>query len=128
MSDALATPPTRTVQLAAVIDIVAILGFVVLGRRSHHEDGSFLSATLKVAAPFLIALVGGWVVARAWKAPTSFNTGIMIWLVTIVGGMLLRHFAFSKSTATAFIIVASTFTLVFLVGWRMLWEWRTARR
>jgi uncharacterized membrane protein YbjE (DUF340 family) len=119
---------TRRVRLAAAIDVVAILGFVMLGRRSHHEDGSFVSATLKVAAPFLIALVAGWVVARAWRAPTSFNTGIMIWLVTIVGGMLLRHFAFSKSTATAFIIVASTFTLVFLVGWRMLWEWRTARR
>jgi hypothetical protein len=119
---------TRRVRLAAAIDVVAILGFVMLGRRSHHEDGSFVSATLKVAAPFLIALVAGWVVARAWRAPTSFNTGIKIWLVTIVGGMLLRHFAFSKSTATAFIIVASTFTLVFLVGWRMLWEWRTARR
>ena len=128
MSDTPASRVTRTVQLAAVIDIVSILVFVMLGRKSHHEDGSFLSATLKVAAPFLIALVAGWVVARAWKSPTAFSTGIQIWLVTIVGGMLLRHFAFSKSTATAFIIVASTFTLVFLVGWRMLWEWRATRR
>jgi hypothetical protein len=118
----------RTVQLAAVIDVVAILAFVMLGRKSHHEDGSFVAATLKVAAPFLIALVVGWVVARAWTAPTSFRTGITIWLVTIVGGMLLRRFAFSKGTATPFIIVASTFTLIFLVGWRMLWEWRATRR
>jgi uncharacterized membrane protein YbjE (DUF340 family) len=123
-----ARPSTRTIRLAAIIDVVAILVFVMLGRRSHHEDGSFLSATLKVAAPFLIALVVGWVVARAWKAPTSFNTGITIWLVTVVGGMLLRHFAFSKGTATPFIIVASSFTLVFLVGWRLLWEWRATRR
>jgi hypothetical protein len=119
---------SRTVVVAAVIDVVAILVFVMLGRKSHHEDGSFVAATLKVAGPFLIALVGGWLVARAWKAPTTFNTGIQIWLVTIVGGMLLRHFAFSKGTATPFIIVASTFTLVFLVGWRMLWEWRAAHR
>jgi hypothetical protein len=128
MNDTPASPSSRTVQLAAVIDILSILVFVMLGRKSHHEDGSFLSATLKVAAPFLIALAVGWVVARAWKAPTSFATGITIWLVTIVGGMLLRHFVFSKSTATAFIVVASTFTLVFLVGWRMVWEWRTTRR
>jgi len=119
---------SRTVQIAAVVDVVAILVFVMLGRKSHHEDGSFVAATLKVAAPFLIALVGGWLVARAWTAPTAFSTGIQIWLVTIVGGMLLRHFAFSKGTATPFIIVASTFTLIFLVGWRMLWEWRSARR
>jgi len=130
MSDTPSTSVTssRTVQIAAVIDVVAIVVFVMLGRKSHHEDGSFAAATLRVAAPFLIALVAGWVVARAWKAPTSFNTGIQIWLVTIVGGMLLRRFAFSKGTATPFIIVASTFTLVFLVGWRMLWEWRAARR
>jgi amino acid transporter len=128
MSDSPSRPVGRTVQIAAVIDMVAILVFVMLGRKSHHEDGSFVAATLKVAGPFLIALVAGWIVARAWKAPTAFNTGIQIWLVTIVGGMLLRHFAFSKGTATAFIIVASTFTLVFLVGWRMLWEWRAARR
>jgi len=119
---------SRTVQIAAVVDVVAILVFVMLGRKSHHEDGSFVAATLKVAGPFLIALVVGWIVSRAWKAPTAFSTGIQIWMVTIVGGMLLRHFAFSKSTATAFIIVASTFTLIFLVGWRMLWEWRAARR
>jgi uncharacterized membrane protein (GlpM family) len=118
----------RTILAAAAVDVVAIVVFVMLGRRSHHEDGTFVVATVKVAAPFLIALVAGWLVARAWKAPTAFGTGIVIWLVTITGGMLVRHFAFSKGTATAFIIVASTFTLVFLVGWRMLWEWRTARR
>lgn len=118
---------SRRAQLAFVVDVVAILVFVMLGRRSHHEAGSFLSATLKVAAPFLIALVAGWLVARAWKAPTAFGTGVTIWLVTVVGGMLLRRFAFSKGTATPFIIVASIFTLIFLVGWRMLWEWRTAR-
>jgi hypothetical protein len=128
MNDTPAQPSSRTDQIAAVIDVVAILVFVTLGRKSHHEDGSFFAGTLRVAAPFLIALAAGWVVARAWTAPTSFGTGIQIWLVTIVGGMLLRHFVFSKSTATAFIIVAATFTLVFLVGWRMLWEWRTARR
>ena len=52
----------------------------------------------------------------------------MIWAVTIVGGMLLRHFAFDRGTALPFIIVASIFTLLFLVGWRFVWEWRAAKR
>ncbi len=113
---------------AAVADVVSIVVFVMLGRRSHHESGSFVVATWKVAGPFLIALAAGWVAARAWRAPTSPATGIVVWLVTVIGGMLLRHFAFSKGTATPFIIVASVFTLAFLVGWRVVWEWRTTRR
>jgi hypothetical protein len=52
----------------------------------------------------------------------------LIWAVTIVGGMLLRHFAFDRGTALPFIIVASIFTLLFLVGWRFVWEWRAAKR
>ena len=118
---------TNKIVAAFVADVVLLILFVILGRRSHHEDGSFLVGTAKVVAPFLIALVVGWVVARGWNAPAAPATGIVIWLITVAGGMVLRHFAFSRSTAVSFIIVASVFTLAFLVGWRMLWEWRTTR-
>jgi hypothetical protein len=53
---------------------------------------------------------------------------MVIWVVTVVAGMVLRHFMFDRGTALPFIIVASCFTLLFLVGWRCLWEWRAARR
>ncbi|MFZ4719952.1 MAG: DUF3054 domain-containing protein [Ilumatobacteraceae bacterium] len=120
---------SRRAVLAAVTDVVAILLFVALGRGSHDEGGNVVTGTLKVAAPFLIALAIGWLVSRAWISPTSpVPTGIVIWLVTIVGGMLLRHFAFDRGTAMPFIIVASVFTLLFLVGWRLLWEWWSGRR
>lgn len=118
---------SRTVVWSAVADLLFVLLFVVLGRRSHDEGGSFLAETVKVVAPFWIALAAGWLVARAWKAPTSPTTGIVIWVVTLVGGMLLRHFAFDRGTATPFVIVAACFTLLFLVGWRFVWEWRTSR-
>jgi hypothetical protein len=120
--------PRKTVVWAAVIDIVAILLFVALGRSSHDEGGNAVTEAVKVAAPFLIGLGLGWVVARAWKAPTAPTTGMVIWVVTIAAGMLLRHFVFDRGTALAFIIVASCFTLLFLVGWRYVWEWRTTRR
>lgn len=121
-------PSSRLVVWSAVADVLFVVLFVVLGRSSHDEGGNAVTGTLKVAAPFLIALAVGWVVARAWKSPTSPTTGIVIWVVTLVGGMVLRHFAFDRGTALPFIIVAGCFTLLFLVGWRFVWEWRTTRR
>jgi hypothetical protein len=117
----------RTVAWAAALDVVAILLFVAIGRRSHDEGGNAASEAVKVAAPFLIGLALGWVVARAWTTPTAPTTGMVIWVVTVAAGMLLRHFVFDRGTALAFIIVASCFTLLFLVGWRFVWEWRANR-
>jgi hypothetical protein len=117
---------SRQVQVAAAIDTVAIVAFVVIGRKNHDED-SALSGVVKVAAPFLIALALGWVAARAWKSPMAVGTGIIIWLVTIIGGLVLRKIAFDGGTAVPFIIVASLFTLATLVGWRFIAEWRSAR-
>jgi chromate transport protein ChrA len=123
MSDA-----RKTAVAAALADVVSIVVFVALGRKSHDESGNIVVGTLKVAAPFLIALALGWLAARAWQRPTAPTTGMTIWVVTIVAGMLLRHFVFDRGTALAFIIVASAFTLLFLVGWRYVWEWRTTKR
>jgi hypothetical protein len=119
---------TTRIVWAAVADVLFVILFVALGRKSHDEGGNVVVGTLKVAAPFLIALAAGWLAARAWKSPTAPTTGMIIWVVTVVGGMVLRHFVFDRGTALPFIIVASAFTLLFLVGWRFLWEWRTARR
>lgn len=113
---------------AFAYDVAAIVVFVLLGRRSHDEDGSFITGTLRVAAPFLIALAVGWLATRAWRSPKELNTGIQLWLVTIVLGMLLRRFVFDDGTATAFIIVASVFTGLLLIGWRAVAEHLAERR
>lgn len=122
---AVATP--RRIAIAATIDVVAILLFVAIGRRSHDEGGSVVGEALRVAVPFLLGLAVGWAAARAWKAPVALASGVIIWLSTIVVGMLLRRFVFDRGTAMPFIIVASLFTLLFLVGWRMLNEWLSER-
>jgi len=116
----------RSIQMAAAIDVVAIMAFVVIGRK-NHDGGSALSGVVKVAAPFLIALAIGWLAARAWKSPMAVGTGVIIWLVTTIGGLVLRKVAFDGGTAMAFIIVASLFTLATLVGWRFVNEWRQSR-
>lgn len=118
----------RRVLTAAAIDVAAVVAFVVIGRRSHDEGGSVVGEAAKVAAPFLIALAVGWVAARAWRSPMApVPTGIVIWLTTVVLGLLLRRFVFDGGTALPFIIVASLFTLLFLVGWRVVAEWRESR-
>jgi hypothetical protein len=107
---------------AAAFDAIAILAFVAIGRRSHAETGSVIGGIASVSTPFLIGLAVGWAVARAWRHPAEPATGIVIWLVTVAAGMVLRHWAFDRGTAVPFIIVATLFTGLLLVGWRLAWE------
>ncbi|MFT3852807.1 MAG: DUF3054 domain-containing protein [Ilumatobacteraceae bacterium] len=115
-------PPAGLAVLAVVVDVTCIVLFVILGRRSHDEGGSFVSATAHVAAPFLVALVVGWLLARGWRNPTGLATVGVVWVVTVALGMVLRHVVFDDGTAAAFVVVASIFTFVLLFGWRLLYN------
>jgi hypothetical protein len=113
------TTISRRTGAAAAADVLAILVFVAIGRRSHDE-GSAIGGILSVAAPFLIGLAAGWAVSRAWTHPMRVESAFIIWPVTIVVGMVLRHTVFDRGTAVSFIIVATCFTGLFLVGWRLV--------
>lgn len=117
----------RVVLLAVATDLAAVVLFVVLGRASHREGGSYLTETVTVLAPFVIALAVAWVAVRGWNQPLDpFTTGIALWIGTAAGGLLLRRFVFDRSTAMGFVIVGSVFLLV-LPGWRLLAEWWRGR-
>jgi Protein of unknown function (DUF3054) len=122
------TAERRTIILSATADVVAVLVFVALGRRSHDEPGNAVAGALRVAAPFLIGLAVGWLVARAWRRPTSMTTGLVVWPVTVAVGMLLRRTIFDRGTALSFVIVASIATGVLLLGWRALAALAARRR
>ena len=107
---------------------MAIVVFVALGRQTHDEGGNAVLGALEVAAPFLIAAAFGWVVARAWRAPADPVTGTIIWVCTLVLGMLLRRFVFDRGTATPFVIVASVATMALLIGWRLVAQQVAQRR
>jgi uncharacterized membrane protein (GlpM family) len=109
----------RRITIAAILDAVAITLFVAIGRRNHDEDPA-VTGTLFTAAPFLIGLAVGWLVARAWRSPFAMLTGVVVWLVTIVVGMLLRNVVFDRGTAASFVVVATLFTGACLVGWRAI--------
>ena len=98
------------------IDLTSVVVFVAVGRASHGED---VSGFLHTAAPFLIAVVVGWVVMRAWRTPSAVRTGIGVVATTLVAGMALRHFVFDDGTALSFMVVAAAFLTLFLVGWRV---------
>ncbi|CAB4858661.1 unannotated protein [freshwater metagenome] len=108
-------------------DLLAVIVFVAIGRRTHDETGNVFVGAAKVAAPFLIAVAVGWLVARAWANPLSNATGAIIWLSTVIVGLLLRRFVFDRGTATPFIIVATAALCAFIMGWRGITRWYLAR-
>jgi hypothetical protein len=68
--------------------------------------------------PFLAGLVVGWVVMRAWRTPLDILwTGVGVWLVTVLAGMLLRVVS-GQGVQTSFVVVTVLVVGVFLLGWR----------
>lgn len=102
---------------AVVLDVVAVLAFVLAGRRTH-ASGVDAAGLVGTAWPFLVALCAGWVLARAWRSPAAvLRTGVPVWLVTVALGMLLRRVT-GDGTAVAFVLVATAVLAVLLLGWR----------
>ena len=110
----------RDVIVSALADAGVVVLFVAIGRRSHDEDGNAVAGALGVAAPFLIALALAWALGRVWLRPYSWRSGIVVWVATVIAGLLLRRFVFDRSTATGFIVVATIFTGALFNGWRVL--------
>jgi MFS-type transporter involved in bile tolerance (Atg22 family) len=99
-----------------LVDLLAIVIFALVGRASHAERADLLGLAT-TAWPFL----GGWLLgalaARIWRRPAALSTGVIVWLGTLVGGMLLRV-ATHAGVQLSFVIVAGVVLAVFLVGWR----------
>jgi len=110
---------SRRVVLAALIDVVALLGFALAGRRSHGTDDA-VSDVVTVAAPFLIGLVVAWMAARTWRHPTAWRPAVPVWMITLAVGFTLRALVWDRGLALGFVVVASGFTGATLVGWRLL--------
>ena len=105
--------------IAGVIDVVAVVVFVAIGRR-NHDEGTALSGVLSVAAPFLIALGTSWVGLRTWNEPFTRRSWAATWAITVIVGLLLRRLVFDRGIATPFIIVATITLGVLLALGRLL--------
>ena len=102
---------------AVVLDAALVIVFVLIGRASHGEDLA-PSGVLGTAWPFLAAGVVGWIVARAWRAPSRVvPTGLLVWGVTIVVGMVLRALT-GEGVVVPFVITTAIILGILLLGWR----------
>jgi hypothetical protein len=101
------------------LDLTSVLVFVAMGRATH-ETGTSLSGYVEVAAPFVIGLVVGWIATRAWREPMSVRTGIGVLASTLTIGMLLRKLVWDGGIQVSFVLVATAFLTLFLVGWRLV--------
>ena len=111
-------PTLRAIAGSLALDVVLVVLFAAIGRASHDEDA--LAGLWHTAWPFLAGLVVGWAVTVAWRAPAApIRTGLGLWVVTVVGGMVLRAMS-GQGVVPAFVIVASIVLFLFLVGWRLI--------
>lgn len=102
-------------------DALLVIVFCAIGRRSHDE--AVLAGLLKTVWPFGISLLIGWALAvlvarnARFDATALWPSGILIWLGTLVGGMVLRAVS-GQGVAVSFVIVAASVLALFLLGWR----------
>jgi hypothetical protein len=110
----------KNFRTAAVLDIVLVVVFCAIGRRSHDEANA-IAGLAGTAWPFLGGLAIGWLIATRFRsAPRSvYPFGVTVWLATVIGGMLLRVIG-GQGTAFSFIVVATIVLAVFLLGWRAI--------
>jgi Protein of unknown function (DUF3054) len=118
---------TRPALTALAADVVCVVVFCTIGRRSHAE-GITLAGVAETAWPFLAGAGIGWLLSRGWRRPVAVvPTGVAVWLCTVMIGMLLRK-ASSQGVAVSFIVVASLVTALLILGWRGAVAALTARR
>ncbi|MDI9972543.1 DUF3054 domain-containing protein [Rhodococcus sp. IEGM 1307] len=106
---------------ALVLDVVLVIVFCAIGRRSHDEANA-LTGLATTAWPFLTGLAVGWLATVAlyrdkFDAFLIVPTGIVVWLSTLAVSMLLRVVS-GQGTAFSFVLVAGTVLAVVLLGWR----------
>ena len=107
----------RWALIALFADIVAVIVFCTIGRRSHAE-GLTVAGIAQTAWPFLSGTGVGWLLIGGWRRPfTVIPTGVVEWVCTVVVGMLLRKVT-SAGVSASFVVVASLSTAVLLLGWR----------
>lgn len=110
----------------AIADLVSVLVFVAIGR-SVHDHGVHASGLVSTAWPFVVGLVTGWIALTGRRrSGATLRGGAVVWLCTVVVGMLLRVIA-GQGTTLAFILVAFAFLGLFMFGWRILFK-RVRRR
>ena len=103
---------------ALAADAICILVFAIVGRRSHAESTD-LVGVLSTAWPFLAGYGLGLVLSRGWRHPLARSSALVLWVSTVLGGMLLRALT-GAGVPPAFVVVTTLVLGALLLGWRGL--------
>ena len=118
-------PSARVALAALAADVVCVIAFCAIGRRSHAE-GLTVGGIAETAWPFLTGTILGWLLSRGWQRPAALvPTGVAVWVCTVAVAMLLRKVT-SQGTATSFTVVAWLTSAALLLGWRAVAQLRSS--
>ena len=101
------------------LDAVAVLAFAAIGRASHDEGDGAVLGVLGTAAPFLVGALVGALVARSWRTPLSWRSGVFTWVGAAGIGLALR-FALYDRLPLSFVLVTVVSLAVLVLGWRVV--------
>lgn len=105
--------------LPAIIDLILVLVFAVVGRASHAEGLSF-AGIAQTGWPFFAACMAGWIIVSLLDDNGyGPRAALVIWLVTVLGGLGLRITA-GNTAELAFVLVATAFLFSAFFGWRLV--------
>lgn len=101
-----------------IVDLVCVLVFAATGRASHGLQATGVLAT---AWPFLLACLIAWAaIALVRLEGFGWREALIVWLVTLIGGMVLRLLG-GATAAWAFIAVAALVLALAFFGWRIVY-------
>lgn len=100
-----------------IVDLVFVVVFAIIGRASH---GLSATGVFTTAWPFLVACLVAWAAIILVKLEGfGWREGLIVWLVTVIGGMVLRVLS-GETAAWAFVLVAALVLCAFFFGWRIM--------
>nr|WP_209044257.1 DUF3054 domain-containing protein [Brevibacterium marinum] len=107
-----------------IVDLILVVLFTIIGHytHSHNLDPQGLLTT---AWPFLAGLVLAWLLSAVWDRPIApLATGAGVWAITILLGLVIRGATGAGGdpgvVPVSFMIVATSFNLITLLGWRII--------
>lgn len=98
---------------AIAADYVAIAAFALLARAAHQSDETpfNFSGWLSTLWPFALGVTLGWLITRE-------NKGGLIWIITVVTGLVIWGIRNGRVPHWSFIVVATTMSALLMLGWR----------
>lgn len=106
---------------AIALDLVAIAAFALFARMAHQSDDMpfNFAGWASTVWPFALGVVLGWVIVLAGSRKDG-NRGVLVWLVTVVTGLVIWGIRNQALPHWSFVIVASVMSALLMLGWRGL--------